>query len=88
MQFTINDIDDYQERLTEEQKEILVQHSNKYNIKPVICAWYENNDDFEDDWCGDLGYTEEEAADLLNGKNNNAGEFLIFDNETIIRLEM
>ena len=85
MKFTINNIDDYQNRLLDEQKISLVKHCNRYRIKPVICAWYDNWEDFCSDWCDDLGYTRTVARQKLHG---GKGEFKIFNNGEIVRLEM
>ena len=50
--FNKKDIDDYLNRLTQEQEKELLKYCNKYNVKPVICAWYEDKKDFVSDWCG------------------------------------
>lgn len=83
--YKIEDIDDYQNRLTEEQKSIVLEHCNQHKIAPVICAWYDDWEDFCSDWVDNLGYSEEDAKDLLDGQDHNKGEFLIFENETIVR---
>jgi hypothetical protein len=77
-------IDDYQNRLADTQKKLLVRHCNKYNITPVICAWYEDAMDFIEEW-SQYGYTKTEARYKLNMKENQ-GEFKIFPNGKIIRL--
>ena len=82
--FTLNMIDDYQNRLTEEQKEKLIKHCNKYRIDPVICAWYEDTIDFIDEWT-QYGYTRTEAREKLLAYNHS-GEFKKFSNGSIIRL--
>ena len=51
--YTIKDIDDYQNRLTEEQAEELIKHCDEFDIYPEICAWYDNMDDFYTDWIYD-----------------------------------
>jgi hypothetical protein len=51
------------------------------NIKPNICAWYEDMDDFYSDWCGELNYSLEDADSLLN---DESGEFLKFENSVLI----
>jgi len=81
MTYDINQIDDYQNRLNNEQKEIVISHCNEFQIEPVICAWYEDMDDFYDAW-EEVGYSTEEADALFNDSND---EFLAFDNETIVR---
>jgi hypothetical protein len=83
--YKIQDIDDYRNRLTEKQKQSLLKHCNRYNVNPNICAWYDDLEDFFSDWCDDLGYKKMEARQLLK-KNNNQGEFHIFDNGEIVRL--
>lgn len=83
MKYNINDIDDYQNRLDEEQKSKLIKHCNKYEIAPNICAWYDNLEDFYSDWCK-IGYTKKQAKELLN--NNIENEFIKFSNGEIIRL--
>ena len=80
--YNITDIDDYQNRLTEEQKKALIRHCNRYEIKPVICAWYDDMEDFFSDWCG-IGYTRTEARKLYHG---GKGEFCTFNNGEIVRL--
>ena len=82
--YTIDMIDDYQNRLTIEQKEKLIKHCNKYNIAPEICAWYEDVRDFIEEWI-QYGYTRTEAREKLNMYDNN-GEFKKFKEGTIIRL--
>ena len=82
MTYTTSHIDDYENRLTEEQKLTVVEHANNFELEPNICAWYNDMEDFYSDWVGELHYTEEEARRLLC---ENDGEFLCFDNDTIIR---
>jgi len=82
MTFTKNDIDDYQNRLTKEQSDKVIEHCNEYDIKPNICAWYDNLEDFYSDWCGELNYSKEEADSLLA---DNPNEFLTFSDGSIVR---
>jgi len=82
MTYDTSHIDDYQNRLTPEQENLLVEHSNNYDIEPNICAWYEDMDDFFEAW-EEVGYDESDAENLLA---ETQGEFLEFDNGTIIRL--
>lgn len=83
--YNIKDIDDYQNRLTPEQKENLIKHCNKYNVAPEICAWYDDMDDYYSDWCSDnIGYSKAEARDKI--KTNDNGEFKKFSNGEIVRL--
>ena len=81
--YTLDVIDDYQNRLTESNKKLLIRHCNKHNITPVICAWYDNMQDFYSDWVDDLGYSKSQARELLS---NNRDEFKIFSNKEIVRL--
>lgn len=82
--FSVSDIEDYQNRLSEEQNKPLVRHCNKYGIKPEICAWYDNMEDFYSDWVDGVGYSKEEAKSLL--VVNDGGEFKKFKNGSIVRL--
>ena len=82
MSYNISQIDDYQKRLLEKEKEIVIQHCNKYNIAPVIYAWYEDIEDFYSDWVEEVGYSKEKADSLLL---DNPEEFLIFPDKKIIR---
>lgn len=82
--FTETDIDDYQSRLTEEDKKHLLNHCNEFEIAPVICAWYDNLDDFFEDWVDHVGYTKETSALMLA---NNRDEFKQFKDGRIVRLE-
>ena len=84
--FNIDMIDDYSNKPTEEQKIALVKHCNRYNIKPEICAWYKDWDDFCSDWVDSIGYSKTEARELLSGKRDNKGEFKVFSDKTIVRL--
>ena len=76
-------IEDYQNRLTESQKELLLKHCNSYGIKPEICAWYDNMEDFYSDWTS-VGYSKTDAKSLLSV--NDGGEFKKFKNGSIVRL--
>ena len=82
--FNLSQIDDYQNRLTDKQKKLLITHCNQYNIPPVICAWYEDTEDFIDEWI-QYGYNRTEARYKLN-MSQNEGEFKTFNDGTIIRL--
>jgi len=85
--YRINDIDDYLDRLTIRQAELLIEHCNKFQIAPDICAWYNNMEDFYSDWCDPkiVGLTRTDARERLeDGKDE--GEFKIFSNGEIVRL--
>lgn len=85
MKYSINDIDDYQNRLTEEQKKKLIKHCNRYHIQPTICAWYDDLEDFFSDWCDNCGYTRTEARKIYHG---GKGEFCTFSTGEIVRLAL
>lgn len=82
--FNVNEIDDYQNRLTEEQKKSLIKHCNRYEISPRIIAWYDGWEDFCSDWC-EIGYTRTQAREKLHG---GLGEFKKFNNGEIVRLSI
>jgi len=81
MKYNIDQIDDYQNRLNEEQKETVITHCNEFQIEPVICAWYDDMDDFYEAW-EEVGYSTEDADTLFDSSKD---EFLEFDNDTIVR---
>ncbi len=81
--YEISDIDDYQNRLTEKQKKLLIRHCNRYQIAPEICAWYDDMDDFYSDWVEQIGYTKTGARKLMQ---DNKDEFKRFSDSSIIRL--
>lgn len=87
MNFKIEQIDDYRSRLTPEQKVLVIEHCNKYNIKPTICAWYDDEDDFYDVWMDELGYEQSTSEYILNGEMDNQGEFITFEDGQIIRFD-
>ena len=76
-------IEDYQNKLTENQKKLLLKHCNSYGIKPEICAWYDDMEDFYSDWTS-VGYSKTDAKSLLSV--NDGGEFKKFKNGSIVRL--
>jgi len=83
--FIVTDIDDYRNRLNEEQKQAIIKHCNRYKIKPIICAWYDDWEDFCSDWCDGVGYTRTQAKKVYHG---GKGEFCTFSSGEIVRLEM
>ena len=84
MKYTEANIDDYHSRLSDNDKKLLITHCNKWDIAPVICAWYDDMDDFYDDW-SEVGYSKESAKELLNTENTQ-GEFKKFSDGRIVRL--
>lgn len=60
--------------VTDEVRRKINKHAKKYGIKPDICAWYADWEDFCSDWCDNLGYTRTQARKLLHG---GIGEFII-----------
>jgi len=87
-EYVYTSIDDYQNRLTDEQKEIVIKHCDCYSIKPIICAWYDDTEDFYSDWVEDLGYSKDDADDLLAGNRDNKEEFITFSDGQIIRFSI
>ena len=81
--YTKENIDDYRNKITEEQSAKLLRHCNIYGISPNICAWYDDWEDFCSDWCNQIGYTRTDARKLLHG---GKGEFVVFSNGEILRL--
>ncbi len=87
MSYEIKDIDDYQNRLSSEQKTELITHCNENDIFPNICAWYDDMEDFYSDWCGEVGYSLDNA-DALYSLGSDSGEFLTFPDKTIVRFSL
>ena len=64
--------------VTNEIKQKIEKHANRYGIKAKICAWYEDWEDFCSDWCSEnIGYCRTEARKLLHG---GIGEFMFLPN--------
>jgi hypothetical protein len=87
MTYSIPDIDDYKKQLSEDDKPILIEHCNEHNIPPVICAWYDDIDDFYSDWVDEVGYSKKQADDLLRD-NKDSYQFVIFNDGRILRLSL
>jgi len=85
--YVYSSIDDYQNRLTDEQKDIVLEHCKENSIKPIICAWYDDMDDFYSDWCDEVGYSKE-YADALYSHGSDSGEFLSFSDKAIVRFSL
>ena len=68
--------------VTDEHIDAIIRHCSKYNLKPKVCAWYKDIDDFYSDWCDGCGYTRTQAREIYHGGN---GEFQTFPNGNIIR---
>lgn len=68
--------------LSEDKIQKILEHCERYDLEPDVCAYYEDIDDFYSDWCDDLGYTEEEADEMLD---SYSGEFIEFDGWGILR---
>ena len=92
MKFTVENIDDYKNKITDKQAKLLIRHCNRYNIAPDICAWYDDMDDFYSEWVDAIGYTKSQAKKLLIGKEEvyleRNGEFKKFPNGEIVRLTL
>ena len=87
IKWTVEDVKDYLNHLTKEQIELIVNHCNEYGIKPDLCAWYKDMDDFYSDWCDEVGYSESEA-DRVFEEGSQSGEFIQFSDESIVRFTM
>lgn len=85
--YKIEQIDDYKERLTDEQAEALIKHCNEFDISPNICAWYDDMDDFYVDWVYDNKiFEDEKGAYERYLEGTKSGEFKTFENGEIVRL--
>ena len=85
--YTKEDIDDYKDKITDSQAKELIEHCNKFNISPEICAWYDDMDDFYTDWVYDNNICEDESdADERYEYGCEIGEFKKFSNGEIVRL--
>ena len=67
--------------VTDEHVKSIIDHCSKYKIRPNICAWYKDMDDFYSDWTA-IGYTKETADRLYK---DCKAEFQTFKNGNIIR---
>lgn len=87
--YKVEDIDDYQKRLSKEQAEELLKHCNEFGIHPEICAWYDDMEDFYTDWVNDnkIFQTRVEANERFTQGVLN-GEFKRFTTGEIVRLVM
>lgn len=47
--YTKEDINDYMDKITASQAEELIEHCNRFDVYPEICAWYDDMDDFYTD---------------------------------------
>ena len=63
--------------LTDELKQKIEEHAAEYMIKPEVCSYYKDYEDYESDWAS-LNYSKEEIKDLLS---NYPGEFMILPND-------
>lgn len=60
-------------KLTDKIRQKIESHASRYNVKPEICAWYLDWEDFCSDWCDNCGYTRAEARKIYHG---GIGEFM------------
>lgn len=80
--FDFTDIVDYMDKITPSQSKVLLSYCNDNNIKPEICAWYEDREDFIDEWKR-YGFPDTETAiEFLE----NDEQFVEFNNGEIVRL--
>lgn len=83
MKYDIKDIKDYRDKITKEQAEKLIEHCNRYEIYPNICAWYDDYEDLVWDWYEHCSMDKLEVDEMYK---YNQGEFVEFDNGEIVRL--
>lgn len=85
--YSVEDIKDYMNKITEQQAKSLIKHCNEHEIYPDICAWYENMEDFYSDWCNPktVNMTREQAREIFDNRKIT-GEFCRFANGEIVRL--
>lgn len=87
--YKVEQIDDYQNRLTEQQEIALIKHCNDYDIYPEICAWYDDMKDFYQDWVYDNEIFETKAEAKERYQDGvETGEFKKFSSGEIIRLSI
>ncbi len=85
--YIVENIDDYQNRLTDKQKQILINHCNDFDIFPNICAWYDDMNDFYQDWVYDNKiYKNKKDAKCRYDEGIETGEFKKFSSGEIVRL--
>lgn len=61
-------------RVTPEIKHAIGTYASRFGIKPCICAWYRDMEDFYSEWCNEpCNYTRKEAWELMH---NGIGEFM------------
>ena len=80
---SINYISKYME-VTDEHVDEIIRHCSRYKIKPKVCAWYKDIDDFYADWMK-IGYSKETADRLFTHCKE---EFQQLKNGNIIRYEI
>lgn len=87
MAYTVEDINDYQNRLDAYEAEVLIEHCNTFGIHPTITAWYDDKKDFYQDWVYDNEIFEtEEDAEIRFLYGRETGEFYRFESGEIVRL--
>lgn len=87
--YTVEDVQypDNYPKLEEKQIKSILRHCNRWGIKPVICAYYDDWQDFCSDWCDNIGLTKTEARELLYGAYRDKSEFLKTNTGLIYRFE-
>lgn len=87
--YTKEDINDYMDKITASQAEELIEHCNRFDVYPEICAWYDDMDDFYIDCVYDNNICIDEAdADERYEYGCEIGEFKKFKNGEIVRLSV
>jgi hypothetical protein len=83
MSYNIEDINDYRNKITEEQAQKLINHCNRHDISPDICAWYDDIDDLFDDYKEHCDYTKTITREMLR---ENKDMFCTFKNGELVKL--
>jgi hypothetical protein len=81
--FTIENIHDYMKKISIEQSNELLNHCNKYDIEPKICAWYTDLNDLFEDYKDHCNYDNDQIEDLLDIDKD---AFCTFLNGEIVKL--
>ena len=81
--YSIEDIDDYMEKINKDQVKQLIEHCNDNGISPEICAWYDDYDDLLGDYVLHCDYSEDGVIAMLE---DYPQMFCKFDNGEIVKL--
>lgn len=81
--FLLNDTKNIGPSLRVKQGLQLLKHCNDKNIKPIICAWYDDIDEVYEDYNEHCGYSKSETKQILKDDSNM---FCRFFNGEIVKL--